>query len=303
MAETDISREKPDQVSSGLQEGLSPLLQKKRTQIVWSVAGFDPSSGAGVTADLMTFAAFGLFGCSALTALTVQTTVGVFRCEPVDSGLLADTLQRLEEDLPAAGVKLGMLGTGEAARVVASFLERRRSQGKNAVPVVLDPVLRSSSGKVLFPDAGLDVFREALLPEVDWITPNWSELAVLADARVGDFSEAERAARRLMKSYEKLGIVVTGGDQREPVDLLLLPNGATHRLSGTTVETTATHGTGCAFSSAFLASLVLGASPLEAAREAKGFVEGALRAAPGLGAGRGPMELLWPMLNAMAAAN
>ncbi len=278
---------------------ITPAWQGRRDRVVWSVAGFDPSSGAGVTADLMTFAAFGLFGCSAITALTVQNTSGVYGWEAVGVDLLQTTLASLDEDLPALGIKIGMLGTPELAGVVAQFLSSKRLQNEKYAPVVvLDPVLRSSSGRPLFPDEGLEVFRELLLPAVDWITPNWAELAVLSGEPVESVPRAEQAARVLQSRWPKLGVVATGGDQDQPVDLVLSPTGETVILPGSRVETTSTHGTGCAFSSALLAELVNGAAAAEAARAAKAFVEGALRAAPGLGKGRGPTDLLWPLRRA-----
>ncbi len=273
--------------------------QSRRNGVVWSVAGFDPSSGAGVTADLMTFAAFGLFGCSAITALTVQNTVGVYGWEAVGTGLLQATLARLDEDLPPLGIKIGMLGTPKLARVVACFLQSKREPEKQGAPVVvLDPVLRSSSGRALFPDEGMDAFREELLPVVDWITPNWAELAVLSGEPVQNLALAEQAALALQARWPKLGVIATGGDEDEPVDLVLAPGGELAVLAGERVETTSTHGTGCAFSSALLAGLVGGVTPVEAAQAAKVFAEGALRAAPGIGKGRGPTELLWPLREA-----
>lgn len=274
---------------------MQPSLQRKKAQILWTVAGFDPSSGAGVTADLMTFAAHGAFGCSAITALTVQNTLGVYGTQPVDTGILQATLDRLAEDLPPAGVKIGMLGGVEAAATVAAFLRTRRDHRR---VVVLDPVLRSSSGRELYPEAGLDVLRHELLPEVDWITPNHAELAVLTGHPVRDLDEAETAGRRLTETYPGLNLVVTGGDlETQPTDLVLLRDGRRLLFQGQHVDTTSTHGTGCAFSSTLLCRLVAGFDPTEAVAQAKHFVEGALRKAPGLGAGRGPMELLWPLLD------
>ena len=264
--------------------------------ILWAVAGFDPSSGAGVTADLMTFAAHGIFGCSAITALTVQTSVGVFGWEPVSPALVAETLNRLDEDLPCDGTKIGMLGSLGMADAVAEFLRRKRSYAEgNQGVVVLDPVLRSSSGRSLFPEDRVRQLHVSLLPCVDWITPNWAELELLSGETVGDVASAEQAARQLLRRYPRLHIVATGGDQRTPRDLLLRPDGTVAHLEGERIETTSTHGTGCAFSSALLCALVLGAEPLEAVTHAKAFVEQALRSAPGLGRGKGPMGLLWPL--------
>lgn len=164
-----------------------------RRRVVWTVAGFDPSSGAGITADLQVFSSFGLYPCSAITALTVQNTVGVRATEITRPELLRDTLLYLGEDLSPLGIKIGMLGKGTLARVLAEWLltQERRPL------VVLDPVLRSSSGRELFPGVDLPVLREELLPLVDWVTPNWEELGVLVGCAVRTEAEALQAARVL----------------------------------------------------------------------------------------------------------
>ena len=259
--------------------------------VALTIAGFDPSSGAGVTGDLQVFAAHGLFGTAAITALTVQSTRGVIGVEPISPELLRKTLAELEADLPAAGIKIGMLGSSAVVGVVADFL---RSLGR-PVPVVLDPVLRSSSGAGLLGAEGLVRLRDVLLPLVSWVTPNWMELAALSGCPVNTVAEAEEAAGSLGKRFPGLGIIATGGELDEPVDLLRPRSGQMVRLTGERVETTSTHGTGCAYSSALLCGLIVGIEPEEAASQAKRYVEGALRSAPGLGAGRGPMGLLWPL--------
>lgn len=262
-------------------------------QVVWTIAGFDPSSGAGITADLMTFAAHGLFGCSAITAYTVQSTLGVAAVEPVRPELLRQTLKHLAADLPPSGVKAGMLGAPEVARILGRFVHDLRTN--LAIPVVFDPVLRASSGRELYPTADLDVLHGELLPQVDWVTPNWAELAVLAEAEVSSLQQAEEAGRKLLARHANLNLAVTGGDQAEPTDLVLTREGQEFLLTGERVATNATHGTGCAFSSALLCHLVLGEAPESAVRAAKEYVTGALRHAPGVGHGKGPMGLLWPL--------
>ena len=269
-----------------------PGRREEAPPVVLTIAGFDPSSGAGITADLQTFAAHGLFGTSAITAYTVQSTMGVFEVHPVDTGVLRRTLDCLQQDLPPRGIKLGMLGSAEVMETVVNFL---RSLGSSKPLVVLDPVLRSSSGRELLPFEALGRLHSDLLPLVDWMTPNWSELALLAGHRVEDLDAAEQALRSLGERHPLLTLVATGGDAAPPIDLLRLPDGSMQRLEGTHVPTRSTHGTGCALSSAMLARLVLGSAPLEAVGGAKAFVEGALRNAPGLGGGRGPMGLLWPL--------
>ena len=261
---------------------------------VLTIAGFDPTSGAGVTADLAVFAAHGLFGTSVITALTSQSTVGVRSVRTVEGEFLRETLEVLEEDLPADGIKIGMLGSGEGVAAVVDFLEGLRERGRQPW-VVLDPVMRSSSGKALLDEAGVELLRERLMPLVDWVTPNVEELGVLIRRGVGALrGEIVAAGREVQGPYSGTGLVVTGG-HLEPPDDLVLAGGEAVWLTGVRVETSATHGTGCAFSSAFLCGLVLGADAVSAARAAKEYVAEAMRRAVPRGRGRGPMEHLWPL--------
>ncbi len=261
-------------------------------QTVLTIAGFDPSSGAGVTADLMVFAAHGLFGCSCITALTVQSTLGVAGSHPVAPELIRETLECLYEDLPPAGIKIGMLANAETVVAVAEFLERNEN-----VPVVLDPVLRSSSGRELLSPEGVVLLREQLLPLVGWVTPNLAELGILTAEAVTGREQMVEAGRKLAAGYPSLTVLVTGGHLDQPDDLLITPAGEQHWLPGEHVATTSTHGTGCALSSALLSRLVLGESSLRAATAAKRYVAEALRTATPIGHGRGPMNLLWPLLD------
>ena len=267
--------------------------------VALSIAGFDPSSGAGVTADLQTFASHGVFGTCAITALTVQSTLGVEAVEPVAPELLRRMLECLTRDLPAQGIKLGMLGDLGPVVTVADYLKQLHEAGvaKYSVNKVFDPVLRASSGTQLTPadSSTLGAIHERLLPLVTWITPNWQELQRLSGVEVVTAEDAEEAAAKLGARHPHLHIVVTGGDQTKPQDLLRLPDGTLHRFAGEHIETRSTHGTGCAFSAALLCGLILGREPVGAVRAAKEFVAQALRRAPGLGHGRGPLDLLWPL--------
>jgi hydroxymethylpyrimidine/phosphomethylpyrimidine kinase len=265
--------------------------------VALTLAGHDPSSGAGITADLRTFAAHGLFGISAITALTVQSTLGVAEIQPVDAALLRRTLDHLSADLPPAGIKIGMLGSAEIAASVAGFLAARhmqQSDGKG-IPIVLDPILKASSGAALLPAGALDVLHGQLLPEVTWITPNWFELAALTGRSIETPAEAETASHQLGQRHPHLHIVATAGDQPQPTDLLRLPTGEIHSFAALRIESNSTHGTGCAFSSALLARLICGDSPAEAVAAAKAYVNQAILRAPKLGHGKGPVDLLWPL--------
>ena len=260
--------------------------------IVLTIAGFDPSAGAGITADLKVFAAHGLYGVAAITALTVQSTQGVRRVSPVEPQILAETLDCLAADVEIAGVKIGMLGTSEIVGVTAGFLARAKISREH---VVLDPVIRSSSGRALLDAAGLERLRDKLLPHVGWITPNIDELAELV-GRQGTAVTREsipEIAAEFASLHPGLNLVVTGGHLDPPDDFLRTAEGEEHWFPGQKIETKATHGTGCTFSSALLCELVNRATPREAVARAKGYVRSAMEAAYPVGKGRGPLNHLF----------
>ena len=273
-------------------------------QTVLTIAGFDPSAGAGVTADLMVFAAHGFFGTSCITGLTVQSTKGVRATYPVEPAILAETLACLEDDLPPAGIKIGMLGTKKAVSAVCDYVEGLRKRGSE-IPIVVDPVLRASSGRELIEPGGAEMLRTRLFPLADWITPNREELGWLTALR-GLTSRLDTARAEIVLSSEALQREVASlggrrvhvlaklGGMIPPDDLLLTADGKQHWLRGEHVETTSTHGTGCALSSALVCRLALGDAPLAAAQNAKSYVAQALRQATPIGHGHGPMNHLWP---------
>lgn len=259
-----------------------------------TIAGFDPSSGAGITADLKTFAAHGVYGVAAITALTVQSTQGVQATEAVRPSLFRDTLAYLAKDIPPAGVKLGMLASSGLVAEAEHFLRARPELRER---VVLDPVLQSSSGAALLDAEGTAFLRERLLGVVGWVTPNLDELSLLTGVEVRRKEQVPAAAERLARQAANTGnpgiaIVVTGGHLDQPDDYLLLW-GKGVWLPGERVETHSTHGTGCAFSSALVAQLVLGRDGSGAVEAAKRYVAGALRAAYPMGQGRGPLHHLF----------
>lgn len=258
--------------------------------VALTIAGFDPSSGAGITADLKVFAAHGVYGMACITALTVQSTLGVRRVEPVATETLRDTLDCLRDDVLPAGVKIGMLATAEAVSEVSRFLTETKIDPRQ---VVLDPIIRSSSGRELLSPEGVERLRAELLPLVGWITPNLDELAALTGTEVTVQEAVPEAAAKLQSGNPALHVLVTGGHFDQPNDFLLTPTGQTHWLEGERVETTSTHGTGCAFSSALLCQLLAGKNDREAAQAAKDYVTAALKAAYPVGRGRGPMNHLF----------
>lgn len=265
--------------------------------ILLTIAGFDPSAGAGILADLKTFAAHRVYGMACITALTVQTTQGVQRVEPISPGTVSETVHSLAGDVRFSAIKIGMLATKELAVAVADFLSTQPS-----VPVVLDPILLSSSGRVLLDLPGQQVLSTRLLARANWITPNLDELAALTDRAVTDSREGtEASAQALLEMAANLGnpglrVVVTGGHAAQPDDLLMVadPSGAQrHWFPGERIETQATHGTGCTFSSAIAARLALGDSDAAAVAAAKAYVTAALRAAYPIGHGHGPLDHFW----------
>lgn len=264
--------------------------QDRRTLL--TIAGFDPSSGAGVTADLQTFAAHGFFGTACVTALTVQSTAGVRSVHPVAGGTLSASLACLEDDLPAAGIKIGMLANAENVSAVARFLA---SRSQSICPVVLDPVLRSTSGRELLERDAVDLLLHDLLPLATWVTPNLVELGILLGRTITSAEGMEQGAHDLQARFPRLNIVVTGGHLPRPDDLLVSTSGLRQWMRGDWIESNATHGTGCAFSSALLCGLMADAPVLEAALAAKTYVAQAMRTAVHRGAGNGPMNLLWPL--------
>lgn len=252
--------------------------------IALTVAGFDPSSGAGITADLKVFAVHSIYGVSAITALTVQSTQGVRRVEATSPVVLAETLDFLGEDLEITGVKIGMLATAENVDTTCKFLS---AAGIERTYVVLDTVLRSSSGRELLSAEGVKRLERSLIPLAGWLTPNTEELAALTGLPVGTGPEVEAAAERLATEYPGLNLVVTGGHLESPDDYIRLGTGERRWLPGRRIETTSTHGTGCAFSSALLCRLLRGDGPMEAAAGAKAFVAESMAAARPVGKGRG----------------
>jgi len=268
-----------------------------QTPIVLSIAGFDPSSGAGITADIKTAAAFGCYAVACITAMTVQSTQGVFAVRPFASEIVRETLRRLQQDFDIAAVRVGMLGTGSVAEEVADFLEREKLPN-----VVLDPVIRSSSGTQLLDQEGLEVLRRRLLPVADLITPNIDEAAILAEAEPLPANVTlEAAAVRMEELVGRLrqmgsrGIVITGGHLSQPMDYLSVDNSRAEAkiLVSEHVTSNSTHGTGCAYATATACLLARGRDPLTAATQAQRFVRDAIEKAYPVGRGTGPVNHLF----------
>ena len=275
----------------------------ERPLVVLTIAGFDPSSGAGVTADIKTIAAHGCYGVACITALTVQSTAGVRRVEAVEPGLVTDTLEEIVADIPISAVHIGLLGSAKVAKAVAEFLGRRT--GKTKLPnVVLDPVLESSSGTELLDSAGTKILIEKLIPLADVVTPNIDEAASLTGLEVTDLDQM-RAAVAKLHAMGSSAIVITGGHLDKAIDLLSFrtKNGIEQAVfKAERQRSNSTHGTGCAFATALACHLALDRGIDEAALLAKTYVTAAIAAGHPLGRGPNPVHHLYRMSEQRRAA-
>jgi hydroxymethylpyrimidine/phosphomethylpyrimidine kinase len=257
--------------------------------VVLTVAGFDPSGGAGIAADLKTLAAHNCYGVAAITALTVQNTSGASALYPLEAPVLRESIKALFADGRVRAIKIGLLANRANAETVGEVLD------SNAVlPSVLDPVLHSASGLELLDAPGLEYLRDQLLSRVLVITPNMAEAAALTGLKVENLEGMKAAARRLREMGAR-AVVVTGGHLEKAIDVY---------CDGTEIETFAadrvkpdnTHGTGCTFSSAIAANLALGRQLKDAVVLAKAYVTEAIRKAYSVGPGRLPLNHLYRML-------
>jgi hydroxymethylpyrimidine/phosphomethylpyrimidine kinase len=256
--------------------------------VVLSVAGFDPSAGAGIIADLKTFAAHNCYGVAAITALTVQNTQGVASVHPVDPLVLKASILSLLSDGRVKAIKIGMLGNQATADVVREILESNPD-----LPAVLDPVVRSSNDFGLLDAAGLDFIRQQLLSRVAVVTPNLAEAAALAEIPVDNLDSMKTAARKLVELGAR-AVVVTGGHLDKAIDVFF-DGTKMEAFAGDRVKPDNTHGTGCTFSSAVAANLALGRHLRDAVVLAKAYVVEAIRQAFPVGPGRIPLHHLYRM--------
>ncbi|MXN50523.1 bifunctional hydroxymethylpyrimidine kinase/phosphomethylpyrimidine kinase [Shinella sp. AETb1-6] len=255
---------------------------------ILSIAGSDPSGGAGIQADLKTFAARGTYGMAVLTALTAQNTQGVSGLHLVPPAFVAAQIADVFADVRVGAVKIGMIASGEIAEAVANALSPHRS-----VPVVLDPVMIAKGGASLLAADAVEALTRRLLPLSTLLTPNLPEAAaLLGEAEATDRAAMESQAKRLLALGPK-AVLLKGGHLpgNESPDVLAMP-GALRWFEGVRVLTRNTHGTGCTLSSAVAAELGKGHSLPDAVAAAKSFVAGAVRGSGALavGAGHGPLH-------------
>jgi hydroxymethylpyrimidine/phosphomethylpyrimidine kinase len=256
--------------------------------ILLTIAGFDPSCGAGVAADLKTFAAHGCYGVAAISSLTVQNTQEVTAVHNTPSAELREQLDILMKDGDIAAVKIGMLGNRGNAVVVAEFLDAHKFN-----LVVHDPVMKSSSGSELLDAGGVKYVATELLKRATVITPNVPEAEILTGITIKDVADMEAAARKLVEIGAK-AVIVKGGHMDKATDVVFDGN-EVHLLSGDKVKLENTHGTGCTFASALTAQMAAGRGLLEAATLAKAYVMKAIEKAYPVGKGRLPLDHFYRM--------
>ena len=253
-----------------------------------TIAGSDSGGGAGIQADLKTFCAFGIYGASAITAITAQNTLGVRAIHEVPAEVVIAQIDAVLADIGADAVKTGMLFS---SRIIEAVADRLRAFG--VTRLVVDPVMVAKGGDRLLREDAIAALRELLLPLAVVITPNAPEASVLAGITVAGERTAREAARRIHALGPRLVIVKGGHLGGERSEDVAFDGTAFAMLSGPRIDTPHTHGTGCTVSAAIAAGLARGQSPLDAARAAKAFLQGAIEHAEPLGAGQGPVNHLW----------
>ena len=259
------------------------------TAIALTIAGSDSSGGAGIQADLKTFAALGCYGMTAITAITVQNTLGVTGIHGIPLDTVRGQIDAVVQDIGVDAVKIGMLATPDVVSVVADAI--RRHQIRN---VVLDPVMVATSGDRLISQEAVETLRGELMPLATVVTPNLPEAATLLDeAEAGHENEAVGQARRLLARGARAVLIKGGhGEGRESVDHLIAADGTLRRFAAPRIETRNSHGTGCTLSAAVAAGLARGQGLAEAVGGAKTYVTAAIRAADTVpvGHGHGPLH-------------
>lgn len=260
-----------------------------RLPIALTIAGSDSGGGAGIQADLKTFHAFGVYGTSAITAITAQNTVGVRAVHAIPAAVVSDQIAAVAEDLPPAACKTGMLATRELVGAVADAIV-----GHGLPNYVLDPVMVATSGDRLLDRNAERAVAERLLPLCTLVTPNLDEAAILTGFDVG-LDGMEDAARALVAAGAAAALIKGGHLHGETVVDLLFDGGTVTRFERRRIETKNTHGTGCTLSAAVAAGLARGQPLGHAVTDALDYVHRAIAEAPGLGRGHGPLNHFVPI--------
>jgi hydroxymethylpyrimidine/phosphomethylpyrimidine kinase len=253
-----------------------------------TIAGSDSGGGAGIQADLKTFAAHGVYGTSAVTAITAQNTIGVTAALPLPTDLIEAQLDAIASDIGVDAAKTGMLATAAIVEVVAAAVQRL------AIPwLVVDPVMVAKSGDRLLDESAVGAITTVLLPRAFVVMPNRMEAEVLAGMSIDSLDDARTAARRIFELGPRAVIVKGGHLPTDEVVDLLFDGTRFHEFSGPRVVSRNTHGTGCTFAAAVTANLALGETLGEATDRAKRYVTGAIQHGIPLGRGHGPLNHFW----------
>lgn len=251
--------------------------------VALTIAGSDPSGGAGIQADLKTFHQFGVYGEAVVTLVTVQNSVRVSRVEVLSASLVRDQIAAVAEDIPPNAVKTGALGSIENVDAVADAASRY------GFTLVVDPVMISKHGSSLLDDPGVQALRAQLLPYAALVTPNLPEAAALSGIAIHNDQTLRRAARRIHELGAR-AVLIKGGHIEGPADDILFDGSTFRSFHAPRLNTRHTHGTGCTYSAAITAGIGRGLELAEAVNEAKRFIHEAIRTNPGLGAGCGPVN-------------
>jgi len=249
--------------------------------IALTIAGSDPSGGAGIQADIKTFHQLKVYGTAAITLITVQNTTRLSCVETLEPGLVSAQITAVLEDLPPQAAKTGALGTAEIVEAVARAAIR--------CPLVVDPIMISKHGTPLMDADARRAMRTLLLPKAALVTPNLPEAAELAGVAVENLDQMKDAALRIAQ-MGPAAILIKGGHLQDDAIDLLYHAGVFSELRAPRIETRHTHGTGCTYSAAITAWLARGLPMVEAVRRARRFIDEAIRTNPGLGAGSGPVN-------------
>ncbi len=253
------------------------------TPIALSIAGSDPSGGAGIQADLKTFHQFGVYGEAVITLVTVQNTQRVSRVECLSADLVLDQIQAVLEDIPPGAAKTGALGNVQIVEAIAG------AAAEFDFPLVVDPVMVSKHGAPLLPKKAQTVMRDKLLPAAALLTPNVPEAEALTGIEIHDIHGMKRAADRLLEMGAG-AVLLKGGHSAGSATDVLRTRGGWHEYSSERIETMHTHGTGCTYSAAIAACLAKGYELTRAVETAKAFITNAIATNPGLGHGSGPVN-------------
>jgi len=253
-----------------------------------TIAGSDSGGGAGIQADLKTFAAHGVFGTSAITAVTAQNTLGVTAWQAMPADLVTAQIEAVAADFDLGAVKVGMLATAAIVEAVAATIVEL-----DLPDIVVDPVMVATGGDRLLEEDAIEAIKRELMPHTRVLTPNVPEAEALSGMGIASVDDMRSAARRILASGPRV-VLVKGGHLRgsESVDVVVTAHDS-FELRRPRVESTSTHGTGCTLSSAIAANLALGLELQPALERAREYVDGAIRHAPGLGRGHGPLGHFW----------